>query len=74
MITFLLFFSYSSQIKEAWDDKASVEKNLRQMGLSTDPNETICIPKTKVHVISSRIVRWRALFIRSGFFLSCFFV
>lgn len=35
------------QVKNAWDDKKSVKKNLNEMGLSVDPNKTIRIPKTK---------------------------
>jgi len=34
-------------IKQAWDEKKTVEGNLRDMGLSADPNKTLPIPRTK---------------------------
>nr|XP_022341445.1 nucleolar protein 16-like [Crassostrea virginica] len=36
-----------AQIKQAWDPKKSVRKNLEEMGISADPNQTFKIPKTK---------------------------
>ncbi|XP_052706912.1 nucleolar protein 16-like [Crassostrea angulata] len=41
-----------TQIKEAWDPKKSVKKNLEEMGISADPNQTFKIPKTKDIFIS----------------------
>ncbi|XP_050295184.1 nucleolar protein 16 [Anthonomus grandis grandis] len=35
------------EIKNAWDQKKSVQANLSEMGLSYDPNQTIKIPKRK---------------------------
>ncbi|KAF4521212.1 hypothetical protein B566_EDAN010751 [Ephemera danica] len=34
-------------LKEAWDVRQSVRTNMKQMGLSSDPNVTMGIPKTK---------------------------
>ncbi|XP_038045490.1 nucleolar protein 16-like [Patiria miniata] len=34
-------------LKEAWDQRKSLEKNLADMGLSANPNKTIPIPKMK---------------------------
>lgn len=34
-------------MKNAWDQKKSVQGNLEEMGLSYDPNQTIAIPKRK---------------------------
>ncbi|XP_061171604.1 uncharacterized protein LOC133181079 [Saccostrea echinata] len=36
-----------AQIKKAWDPKKSMRRNLEEMGISADPNQTIKIPKTK---------------------------
>ncbi|KAL4231635.1 Nucleolar protein 16 [Mactra antiquata] len=36
-----------TEIAEAWDRRKSVLKNLTDMGLSYDPNKTLCIKKTK---------------------------
>ncbi|XP_062598220.1 uncharacterized protein LOC134259631 [Saccostrea cucullata] len=36
-----------TQIKKAWDPKKSMRRNLEEMGISADPNQTIKIPKTK---------------------------
>ena len=38
----------SKQIKHAWDAKKSLQANLKEMGISADPNKTVKIPKTKV--------------------------
>ncbi|KAJ8924831.1 hypothetical protein NQ315_000985 [Exocentrus adspersus] len=35
------------EIKEAWERTKSVETNLKEMGLSYDPNKTLEIPNTK---------------------------
>lgn len=37
----------SKEIKQAWDKHKSTRINLKEMGLSYDPNETIKIPNTK---------------------------
>nr|CAH7718384.1 unnamed protein product [Callosobruchus chinensis] len=45
------------EIKEAWDSKRSVETNMKDMGLSSDPNKTIQIPKhnsLKVSLMSNQ--------------------
>ncbi|XP_071793673.1 nucleolar protein 16-like [Asterias amurensis] len=34
-------------LKEAWDPRKSMEKNLADFGLSVDPNKTIPIPKAR---------------------------
>lgn len=34
-------------MKNAWDQKKSVQGNLEEMGLAYDPNKTIAIPKRK---------------------------
>jgi len=36
------------EIKAAWDDTKSVKRNLRDMGLSADPNKTVKLPKSKI--------------------------
>lgn len=46
----------STQIKEAWDPKKSVKKNLEEMGISADPNQTFKIPKTKVRTFLNSIL------------------
>lgn len=35
------------QIKHAWDTRKSLKQNMKDMGLSIDPNETLKIPQTK---------------------------
>lgn len=35
------------QIKNAWDENKSLRHNLRNMGIATDPNIAIPVPKTK---------------------------
>lgn len=35
------------QVKNAWDNKKSLKQNLKDMGLSYDPNQTLAIPKAK---------------------------
>lgn len=42
-----VFNCYSKAIKDAWDHKKSSFRNLRDMGLATDPNKTIKIPNFK---------------------------
>lgn len=39
--------NYSKDIKEAWHGGKTVRQNMREMGLSYDPNETIKLPSTK---------------------------
>ncbi|XP_060068250.1 uncharacterized protein LOC132548399 [Ylistrum balloti] len=41
------------QVKNAWDSKRSVKENMLEMGLATDPNKTISIPKTKDSLVTS---------------------
>lgn len=41
------------QIKNAWDSTRSVKENMQQMGLATDPNKTLKIPKTKDSFVTS---------------------
>lgn len=38
---------YSKVIKEAWNPKKTTCRNLRDMGLATDPNKAISIPSFK---------------------------
>lgn len=52
----LYIFSFSKDIKEGWHFGKSVRKNLEEMGLSYDPNETIKIPKTKDKLKSIQIM------------------
>ncbi|KAK2173769.1 hypothetical protein NP493_850g01034 [Ridgeia piscesae] len=33
------------QMKDAWDERRTVEYNLQNMGLSADPNKTLAMPK-----------------------------
>nr|CAI5826960.1 unnamed protein product [Callosobruchus analis] len=40
------------EIKEAWDNKRSVGTNMKDMGLSYDPNKTIQIPKNNLLKVS----------------------
>ena len=43
-----MFIDASDEIKHAWDDRLSLQANLREMGLSADPNKTLHIPSAKV--------------------------
>ncbi|GJQ70795.1 hypothetical protein Trydic_g723 [Trypoxylus dichotomus] len=45
------------EIKQAWDINKSIRINLREMGLSYDPNETIKIPNIKKQLKSKVITR-----------------
>ncbi|XP_077992680.1 nucleolar protein 16-like [Glandiceps talaboti] len=36
-----------TQIKQAWDRRKSVKQNLSDMGIATDPNQAIPIPKVR---------------------------
>ncbi|CAG9818798.1 unnamed protein product [Phaedon cochleariae] len=38
------------EVKNAWENKKSIETNLIEMGLSYDPNKTIKIPKSKTEL------------------------
>lgn len=38
---------HCKQIREAWDDKKSLYTNMKEMGLSADPNITLQIPRAK---------------------------
>lgn len=38
---------HSKEVKNAWDEKKSIQANLGEMGLSFDPNVSIGIPKKK---------------------------
>lgn len=42
------FLFHSSQIRNAWDDKKSMARNLQEMGLAFDPNRTLPIKKQRV--------------------------
>lgn len=39
------FVLFSAIVKQAWDRKKSLKANLRSMGLSSDPNKTLGVPK-----------------------------
>ncbi|CAH2015051.1 unnamed protein product [Acanthoscelides obtectus] len=47
------------EIKEAWDNKRSVETNMKDMGLSCDPNKTIQVPKTLKASLMSNQNEWK---------------
>ena len=38
------YYYTSKQMKEAWDERRTVQHNLRDMGLSDDPNKTLARP------------------------------
>ncbi|XP_072394596.1 nucleolar protein 16 [Diabrotica undecimpunctata] len=40
------------EVKLSWESKKSIQTNLKEMGLSYDPNKTIKIPKTKKQIKS----------------------
>lgn len=42
-----IYLNYSSIVKEAWNNKKTSARNLREMGLVSDPNKTIKIPNFK---------------------------
>ena len=44
----IILISCSKEIKESWDRRMSVFQNLKEMGLSSDPNKTLKTKKTKV--------------------------
>jgi hypothetical protein len=35
-------------MKEVWDEGKTVAQNIKEMGLSLNPNKTLPLPKTKV--------------------------
>jgi len=35
------------EVRQAWDDRKSLQANLKEMGLSVDPNKSLRIPSTK---------------------------
>ena len=41
----------SKQMKEAWDERRTVQHNLRDMGLSDDPNKTLARPVVSLFAI-----------------------
>jgi len=43
----------SKQMKDAWDERRTVEYNLQNMGLSADPNKTLAMPKPMVRYSTS---------------------
>ncbi|XP_024120432.1 nucleolar protein 16 isoform X2 [Oryzias melastigma] len=45
-----------SHIRNAWDDSKSTASNLLEMGLSSDPNRTLPVKKTKSAAQRSRII------------------
>jgi len=48
---FTLFYVYCSHpVKKAWDEQKSVVRNLKDMGLSADPNKSLRIATTRVSV------------------------
>ncbi|KAH9513336.1 Nucleolar protein 16 [Bulinus truncatus] len=40
-------FNFSDEIKKAWDQGKSVFQNLKEMGISADPNKTLKVPHSK---------------------------
>ena len=56
LVHILFFTFFSDKIKNAWDSKKSITDNLSDMGLSSDPNKTLPIPKAKVRTIISAYV------------------
>ncbi|KOC70171.1 Nucleolar protein 16 [Habropoda laboriosa] len=47
-----------SEIKQSWEVTKSTRTNLKQMGLTYDPNETLKIPKTKTETIE-KMTQWK---------------
>ncbi|KOC70304.1 Nucleolar protein 16 [Habropoda laboriosa] len=47
-----------SEIKQSWEVTKSTRTNLKQMGLTYDPNETLKIPKTKTETIE-KVTQWK---------------
>jgi len=43
-------FYCSHAVKKAWDEQKSIVKNLKDMGLSADPNKSLRIATTRVSV------------------------
>jgi len=53
LVSFILFlFYFSHPVKKAWDEQKSVTQNLKDMGLSADPNKSLRIATTRVLVES----------------------
>ena len=50
-VALYVFCLCSEEIRNDWDSKKTVEQNLKDMGLSANPNITIPIPKAKVRII-----------------------
>lgn len=44
----LLLCNCSHPVKNAWDDQKSIARNLKEMGLSADPNKSLHIATTRV--------------------------
>jgi len=47
---FYIMFCCSHPVKNAWDEQKSVVRNLKDMGLSADPNKSLRIETTRVSV------------------------
>jgi len=43
-----MFFYCSNPVKKAWDEQKSIVQNLKEMGLSADPNKSLRIATTRV--------------------------
>ena len=54
------FLCHSKQMKDAWDERRTVEHNLRDMGLSADPNQTLPVPTPAVSLLHLRHVNCKA--------------
>uniref|UniRef100_A0A8C7SJ90 Nucleolar protein 16 n=1 Tax=Oncorhynchus mykiss TaxID=8022 RepID=A0A8C7SJ90_ONCMY len=52
-----LMFIPSPQIRNAWSDKKSVARNLRDMGLAFDPNRALPIKTPAVNATAPKLVR-----------------
>lgn len=54
VLIFILLFNvfymqiFSPQIRNAWDNRKSMARNLQDMGLAFDPNRSLPLKKTKV--------------------------
>lgn len=48
LLTTFCVLSLSTQIRNAWDNKKSMARNLQEMGLAFDPNRTVPIAKSRV--------------------------
>lgn len=53
----LTYSNHSTQIEESWEVTKSTRRNLKQMGLTYDPNETLKIPNVRKEIIRN-VANW----------------